>query len=137
MERLARLSQPWVPLLACPAVRGKWLRSALLDKPAVAPVGTGRLSITLSMSMVLLGGCTPCGEPSQYAPPASSHEIRNPRAAGTETRSAKELFEIATRGALEHRRRDDFDLPLTIQVDVPEVPPEIQRPSPPIKEQPK
>jgi hypothetical protein len=36
-----------------------------------------------------------------------------------------------------HRLFDDFQLPLVIVLDVPEVPPEIQGPSPPIKDQPK
>jgi hypothetical protein len=34
-------------------------------------------------------------------------------------------------------RVDQFNLPLEIQVETPEVPPEIQGPSPPIKEEPK
>jgi hypothetical protein len=106
------------------------LDQAVRDNPGMERMG-------LVMSMLLLGGCASKSEPAQYAPPASSHEIRNPRAAGAEKRTAKELFDIATRSALENRRRDDFDLPLAIQVDVPEVPPEIRNPSPPIKEQPK
>ena len=33
-------------------------------------------------------------------------------------------------------KRDEFNLPLVIHIDVPDVPPEIEKPSPPMSEEP-
>ena len=61
---------------------------------------------------LLLGGCAPQKEP----PPAAT--------------TAKTVDEPGS------RLTDDFGLPLVFTIEVPEVPPELQGPSPPIKEEP-
>ena len=70
--------------------------------------GMGRRWLLIVTTVLMLEGCSPSDAPP---PPAAS-------------------------AADEQGDYDDFHLPLVIQMDVPETPPEIQKPSPPINGQP-
>jgi hypothetical protein len=69
----------------------------------------GRLGLPVAVVVLLLGGCTPKSEPPRRASPASSAEVKKP-------------------SPVVH---DDFNLPLVIQIETPEAPPEIQGSSQP------
>jgi hypothetical protein len=81
--------------------------------------GMGRLWLPLAIVGLLITGCASKSEPSAPAPGGSTSATEQP--AGTNEPA--------------HRWRDDFNLPLVIEIAVPDVPPEIQKPSPPIKEE--
>jgi hypothetical protein len=64
--------------------------------------------LPMATLVVLLGGCPLKSEPPPPSAPASSESLTH----------------------------DSFDLPLIIHIEVPETPPEIEGPSPPIEETP-
>lgn len=70
--------------------------------------------------VLLLGGCSPKRELPRPAPSDSSAKL-----------------EVPAGNSNINRKFDDFNLPLVIEIVLPEVPPEIQGPSPPIQEEPK
>jgi hypothetical protein len=84
--------------------------------------------------VVLFGGCAPAAEPAHPATtaPSSSAEKHFP---AWRNRPFKPPREMAAKDPSPPRLRDDFDLPLVIRIDAPEVPPEIEKKSPPIQEQ--
>ena len=75
--------------------------------------------------VVLLGGCTPASEPPRPTSQAPSFDAKKSLPIAAESLVAKQSA---------HRVLDDFNLPLVIDMEVPETPPEIQKPSVPIKE---
>jgi hypothetical protein len=84
--------------------------------------------LTLAMGIVCVVGCGANGKsvPSDTAPPVPvvAKPAEKPMAKPAEKPAVK----------LSHNpTHDAFDLPLIIRLDPPEVPPEIQKPSPPMK----
>ena len=83
--------------------------------------------------MVLLGGCRPqCSSPPSSAPTVTT---ANKPPLNSAPVSIRDLTNSATAVSI-GRLTDDFNLPLVIDIEKMEVPPEIQGPSPPIKEEP-
>jgi hypothetical protein len=85
--------------------------------------------------VVWLGGCAP--ERDQPSLPSASLAPAVPPAAKKSPPAAVE--KSAARSAEKQSaapKVDSFGLPLVIEIKVPEAPPEIQKPSPPIKEEP-
>jgi hypothetical protein len=118
-----------------------------LDRRIGDNPGMRRRGLPLVMIVVLVAGCAGKDEPQPRAanppPSASPATVRTPiakRQADGERRESKIGKPQAENGKLPAGQtgysHDQFDLPLVIHVDVPEVPPEIEKPSPPIKEKP-
>jgi len=83
-----------------------------------------------------LAGCAAQSEPPE-APPAKSSAPAGQRPPAMAAKPGAQPAVPAAGKRPAPRLRDDFDLPLVIEIHPPEVPPEIQKPSPPIKEEPK
>ncbi len=90
--------------------------------------GMGHLCLVLAILMPLLSACVPQREPSHPTTAVSSSHAPSPRLAAAEKPAAK------AKAPQPPRLRDDFNLPLVIKMEVPETPPEIRKPSPPIQE---
>jgi hypothetical protein len=108
------------------------------------------LLVTILVLPLLMG----CGM-SQADPPLPAAAVSPPDAKTPPPRSAVSPSDVRIRppvtaakpaakppqkaAARQPARRlwDDFDLPLVIELQVPEAPPEIRKPSPPIQAQPK
>jgi hypothetical protein len=94
--------------------------------------GMGRLCLVFAVAMLLANGCSPPSASSQSTTVSSSPSLApNPRPAAAE-KPAKPAGKAAARQPAP--LRDEFGLPLVIQLNPPPVPPEIQKPSPPIQE---
>jgi hypothetical protein len=100
----------------------KWLSVAVAvaafeggcsDRPAQTPV------VKTASAQTPVAKTPPAKTAPPKTPPAKSAPAKTPQ-----------------KGAAE-RTTDDFGLPLVIVLDVPETPPEISRPSPPIREEPR
>ncbi len=76
--------------------------------------GMGRLWLPLAIGVLLQSGCAPRSEPPPPAPSVSTPVVEKPPPSP----------------------RDEFNLPLVIYMETPETPPEIQNPSPPIRQTP-
>jgi hypothetical protein len=111
----------------------------------------GRLWLPLAIVVVLPGGCAPESFPPRPASPVSSSDVQKPLPTAVERPVAKfpakppeklvvKPFEKSAEKQAEsqpaHRLLDDFNLPLVIHMEAPEVPPEIENPSPPIQQKP-
>jgi hypothetical protein len=106
----------------------------------------GMKRLSLVMLVVLAGGCAPQDEPLPTAPPFSPHDAKKlvvkPQAenAKLQAENAKlraENVKLQAENAKQQAKTvDEFNLPLVIQIETPEVPPEIQKVSPPIEQKP-
>jgi hypothetical protein len=89
------------------------------------------------MLFALPSGCSPQSQPP--GPTAAASSLSSPaqsaRPAAAEKPPAKPAKKSPRRQP--PRLRDDLNLPLVIKIEAPPVPPEIQKPSPPIQEPPK
>jgi hypothetical protein len=88
--------------------------------------GMKRLWLSMATVVLLPSGCTPGSKPSR---PTSSAEKPPAESAANLQAKSPEKQPV-------HRRVDEFNLPLEIEMEAPEAPPDVQKPSPPIKEQP-
>jgi hypothetical protein len=93
----------------------------------------GCLWLVLAILMPLLSSCTPRSEPRGPTAVSSSH-VKSLRPVAAEKPVTLPAGKAVTK---QPHLRDDFNLPLVIKMEVPEAPPEIQKPSPPIQEPPK
>ena len=93
--------------------------------------GMGRLCVALAIVMLLLGGCSPAAKPSHPTTASPPAPVPGPSPAVAEKPATKPGKAAAGQPP---RLRDDFSLPLVIQLNSPPVPPGIQKPSPPIQE---
>ncbi|MEN6458735.1 MAG: hypothetical protein ABFC63_07370 [Thermoguttaceae bacterium] len=83
--------------------------------------------------ILLLAGCS---SPKQPGAPATDAGCAVAKPEATDKRKQESRAKLPTGGADEAASRvtDDFGFPLVIHLDAPEVPKEIQGPSPPITE---
>jgi hypothetical protein len=103
-----------------------------------------RRGLPLAMVVVLMGGCVRTGDPparANAAPPSACPvgNIAKPQTDSTKSQveKGKQHAEFGRLPAGQAgQSHDEFDLPLVIHVETPEVPPEIKNPSPPIQERP-
>ena len=112
----------------CPTKRGKQGRQECLPHRihcCLFPLCGEKCGLTVVIVVVLLSGCTPASKPSGPTSEAPPFDAKKPPSITAESPAAKQPA---------HRVRDDFNLPLMIHMEVPETPPEIEKPSVPIKE---
>lgn len=91
--------------------------------------------LPIAAVVLLSGGCSPKSELPRSTPSFSSRKAEKSTTkphAEPKTKAGEWPAEKVQTGRL----FDDFHLPLVIEITPPEVPPEIQGPSPPIKEEP-
>jgi hypothetical protein len=79
--------------------------------------------LPVAIVVLVLGGCSRRNESPHSASAVSPAKVKTPPA--------------KPQGEPANRLFDEFHLPLVIEIVPPEVPPEIQGPSPPIEEEPK
>jgi hypothetical protein len=81
---------------------------------------------------LLLSGCLPQSKPSGPPTAISSSHAKGPRPGASEKPVATPARKVLSQQP--PRLRDDFNLPLVIEMEAPEAPPEIAKRSPPIHE---